>query len=82
MILIPVVIFKRQPVYVSLLLDGVAVAAYLYMLTYLVGSSGWFFGLGLPITVLVTVIAELFTVCVRKLPYAFLVGWLEFFTAA
>lgn len=81
-ILIPVVIFKKQPVYVSLLLDGVAVAAYLYMLTYLVGSSEWFFGLGLPITVLVTVIAELFTICVRKLPYAFLVGCLEFFTAA
>lgn len=80
-ILIPVVIFKRQPVYVSLLLDGVAVAAYLYMLTYLVGSSGWYFGLGLPITVLVTVIAELFTVCVKKLPYAFLVGCLESVTA-
>ena len=80
-ILIPVVIFKRQPVYVSLFLDGVAVAAYLYMLTYLVGSSGWYFGLGLPITVLVTGIAELFTLCVRKLPYAFLVGCLESVTA-
>lgn len=80
-ILIPVVIIRKQPIYVSLLLDGIAVAAYLYMLTYLVGSSGWYFGLGLPITVLVTVIVELFTVCVRKLPYAFLVGCLEFFTA-
>ncbi|MCM1541653.1 MAG: DUF6320 domain-containing protein [Blautia sp.] len=80
-ILIPVVIFKKQPIYVSLLLDGVAVAVYLYMLTYLVGSDGWFFGLGLPITALVTVIAELFTVCVKKLPYAFIVGCLEFFTA-
>ncbi|MCM1064417.1 MAG: DUF6320 domain-containing protein [Eubacterium sp.] len=80
-ILIPVVIFKKQPVYVSLLLDGVAVAAYLYMLTYLVESDRWYFGLGLPITVLVTVIAELFTVCVKKLPYAFIVGCLEFFTA-
>lgn len=79
-ILIPVVIFKRQPIYVSLFLDGVAVAAYLYMLTYLVGSNGWFFGLGLPITILVTAIIELFTICVKKLPYAFLVGCLEFFT--
>ena len=80
-ILIPVVIFKRQPIYVSLFLDGVAVAAYLYMLTFLVGSDHWFWGLGLPITILVTAIIELFTVCVRKLPYAFLVGCLEFFTA-
>lgn len=81
-ILIPVVICKEQPVYVSLLLDGVVVSAYLYMLTYLVGSSKWYYGLGLPITALVTVIAEFFTICVRKLPYAFLVGCLEFFTAA
>ncbi len=80
-ILIPVVIYRRQPIYVSLLLDGAAVAAYLYMLTYLVGSRQWFFGLGLPITVLVTAIAELFTVCVKKLPYAFLVGCLESVTA-
>ena len=80
-ILIPVVIFKRQPVYVSLLLDGVAVAAYLYMLTYLVGSSGWFFGLGLPITVLVTVIAELVTLCILKLPRSFLTVALYLFTA-
>lgn len=79
--LIPAVIYRRQPIYVSLLLDGVAVAAYLYMLTYLVGSVHWFFGLGLPITVLVTVIAELFTICIRKLPYSFLSGCLEFFTA-
>ena len=80
-ILIPVVIFKRQPIYVSLFLDGVALAPYLYMLTFLVGSDHWFWGLGLPITILVTAIIELFTVCVRKLPYAFLVGCLEFFTA-
>lgn len=79
--LIPVVIFKRQPIYVSLFLDGVAVAVYLYMLTYLVGSDHWFFGLALPITALVTVIAELFTVCLRKLPYSFLSGCLELVTA-
>lgn len=80
-ILIPVVIFKEQPVYVSLFLDGVAVAVYLYMLTYLVGSSHWFFELALPVTVLVTVIGELFTVCLRKLPNSFLAGCLKLFTA-
>lgn len=81
-ILIPVVIYKKQSVYVSLFLDGVVVALFLYTLTYLIGHDRWFFGLALPITVLVTVIGELLTVCFRKLPSSFLAGCLELFTAA
>ena len=81
-ILIPVVIYEKQPIYISLFLDGVVVALFLYTLTYLVGSDRWFFGLALPITVLVTVIGELLTVCIRKLPSSFLAGCLELFTAA
>ena len=80
-IMIPVVIYSRQPVYLSLLFDGVAMAAYLYMITYLTGSNRWFGGLGLPITALVTVIIEIFTVCVRKLPRSFLTVALYSFTA-
>ena len=64
--MIPAVIYTRQSVYVSLLLDGGAVTLYLYMLTFLSGSSGWFTGLGLPIVVLVTVIAELVTLCMAS----------------
>ena len=41
-IMIPVVIYTRQPVYLSILLDGVAVIVYLYLLTYLTGQSGCF----------------------------------------
>ena len=80
-ILIPAVIYTKQPVYVSLLFDGLAVVAYLYMLTFLSGTNRRFFGLGVPITVLVTVIAECFTLCVRKLPRSFLTVALYLFTA-
>ena len=80
-IMIPVVIYSRQPIYVSLLFDGVAMAAYLYMITYLTGSNRWFAGLALPITALATVIVEIFTVCVRKLPRSFLTVALYCFTA-
>lgn len=79
--MIPVVIYTRQSVYASLLLDGGAVALYLYMLTFLAGSDEWFLGLGLPITVLVTVIAELVTLCILKLPRSFLTVALYLFTA-
>ena len=55
-IMIPVVIYTRQPIYLSILLDGVAVVVYLYLLTYLTGHNGWFYGLGLPIVLLVTAV--------------------------
>lgn len=79
--MIPAAIYTRQSVYVSLLLDGAAVSLYLYMLTFLSGSSGWFTGLGLPIAVLVTALAELVTLCVRVLPRSFLTVALYLFTA-
>ena len=44
-IMIPVVIYTRQPIYLSILLDGVAVIVYLYLLTYLTGHNSWFYGL-------------------------------------
>ena len=81
-ILIPAVIYTKQPVYVSLLYDGGAVALYLFMLSYLTGSRGWLRGLGLPITILVTVIAEILTFCICRLPKSFLTVALYIFTAA
>ena len=80
-VLIPAVIYKKQSVYVSVFLDGVVVALFLYTLTYLVGHDRWFFELALPITVFVTVIGELLTVCLRKLPSSFLADCLKIFTS-
>lgn len=71
-IMIPVVIYTRQPIYVSILFDGVAAGVYLYLITYMVHSSQWFWGLALPIVCLVTVLSELLTICIRKLPSSFL----------
>lgn len=79
--LIPAVFFPQQSVYFSLLLDGGAIAAYLYLLTFLTKSSQWFPGLGMPIVVLVTVVAEIFTFCVRNLPRSFLTVSLYLYTA-
>ena len=57
-IMIPVVIYTRQPIYLSILLDGVAVIVYL----------------GLPIVLLVTAVVEAVTFCMRRLPMSFLTG--------
>lgn len=79
-VLLPVTLFTRQSVYVSLLLDGIVTAAYLFMLTFLSGERAWFWGLGLPIVVLVTAVLENFAICVNKLPKSFLTIALYIFT--
>ena len=73
-LLIPFVIYTRLPIYLTILMDGAAVGAYLYLLTFLTKSDRWFLGLGAPITILITVVAELVTVCFCKLPKSFLTG--------
>ena len=78
----PVILFTRQSVYLSLLYDGMAVVFLLYMITFLSKEDSWFLGLGVPLTALLTVVAEIFTLCVRKLPRSFLTISLYFFTAA
>ena len=79
--MIPAVIYTKQPVYVSLLYDGGAAALYLFMLSYLTGSRSWLWGLGIPITALVTALSEIFVFCVRRLPKSFLTISLYLFTA-
>ena len=71
-IMIPAVIYTKLSVYVYLFFDGVSIAVYLYMLALMIDSYGWFRGLGLPIVVYVTVIMEILTLCIRKLPRSFL----------
>lgn len=78
----PIIIFTRQSVYLSILYDGAAVFFLLYMITYLSDDSVWFTELAIPLVVLVTVMIELFILCVRRLPRSFVTVSLYFFTAA
>lgn len=80
-LLIPVVIYKKQSVYLTLAFDGAVVVTYLYMLTFLAGSNEWFYRLGLPIVLLVTVLAELMALAILVLPKSFLTTTLYIFTA-
>ncbi len=69
---IPFVIYPALNVYAALLFDGLSVGLYLHMITFLTESEGWYWGLALPITVLVTVLIELFALGIRKIPRSFL----------
>lgn len=79
---IPAVIYTRQPIYLSLLLDGIAIGAYLYMITYLTASDRWFWQLAVPIVALVTLLTEILTLCIRKLPVSIIATALYIFAEA
>ncbi len=58
---IPLCIYTRLPVYLSILFDGVAVALYLGIIAYEYSGFAWYTGLGIPITCMVTLLVLLFT---------------------
>ena len=79
-LMVPFVIRTEQSVYLSLVYDGAAVVFLLYMVKLLVEDDSWFWGLGLPLTVLVTAVTEMFVFCADKLPKSFLTVSLYLFT--
>lgn len=71
-ILIPVMIHTKQSPYVSVLYDGAATLVYLFLISQLTVNNEWLGGLGVPITVAMTIIAELVVFCYRTFPKFFL----------
>ena len=76
----PAVIYTKSPIYLSFLVDGIAVGIYLYLITFLTSDSDWFWQLGLPIVVMITALIELFTLLARTFPFNILSGSLYLFT--
>lgn len=78
----PAFIRAKLSAYTYLLFDGVAVLVYLYLITHVIGRSEWFFNLGLPITVWVFLILEIFALCLKKGKVSFLTVPLYILSAA
>lgn len=70
----PAIFYSRTPIYVSLLADGVSVAVYLFLISFLTSSDVWFWQLGLPIVVMLTICAECFPLISRFSPLTILSG--------
>lgn len=56
----PRLLLPKMPVYFSLLLDGLAIALYLFFISCVTPEKTWLTGLGFPILILVTAIMILF----------------------
>ena len=68
----PVIFYSKTPIYVSLLADGISVAVYLFLISFLTDSNTWLLQLGLPIVVLLTICAECFPLLSRLFPLTIL----------
>ena len=58
---IPLFIYTRLPIYLSILFDGVAVALYIGIIAHEYSGLVWYIGLAIPITCMVTLLVLLFT---------------------
>ena len=75
----PLIIYTKLPIYLSLMLDGAAVGFYLYMITFNTKTTSWFTALALPIVVLSTILVEIFALLLRTFSFSFLTTALYFF---
>lgn len=71
-ILFPVVIYEKLHIHFAILFDGLAIVGYLYIFTLLTNTNRWFYGLGIPLVAFITILIELYVLCVRKLPRSIL----------
>jgi len=79
-ICIPPVAFPKMPVYISMLIDGLAMAGYLYMLSFMTSNKAWLTRLALPITALTTVLVLTFTLLIKQVSSSILSTALYFYT--
>ncbi len=68
----PVIIYSKFPIYIYLLLDGIAVGFFLYLVTFNTQGNDWFFKLALPIIVLITILVEILALLLHALPVSFI----------
>lgn len=78
---IPAVIYTKLPFYLCLILDGLAIGLYQYLISFNTPNHDWFYELALPITALITATALVFTFLVKKVSRAFLMVGIYIFLA-
>lgn len=78
-VVIPTIAFEKLPIYIFMLIDGFAMAGYLYMLSFLTSNKAWLTRLALPITALATILILTFTLLVKKISSSMLAMALYFY---
>jgi len=63
---VPAFIYTKLPIYLSILLDGMAVAFYIGLIAYSFPGDGWYFNIALPIVVTITAFTNFFAFFNRR----------------
>lgn len=79
--LFPIILYGKLPVYVYILFDGIMAGVSILTINIMTVSDHWAWELGIPIVVLLTIVAELLAFAIRVLPRSFLTVMLYIFTA-
>ena len=61
----PAIFYSKMPAWLALLSDGVSVMFSLFLITFVTETDSWFWQLGLPVVVILTVLAEALTLLAR-----------------
>lgn len=69
---IPAVIYTKLSIYTTLFLDGIMVISYLWMLTFLTHENHWFYGFGIPLVLLITLLLEILAFLLKHIPSSIL----------
>ena len=80
-LLVPAVIYHKWLPYFYILLDGAAIALYLYLIARMLDNYRWLNQLGIPITGYTTLVVEVFVLAIRRFPKGILFRGLYFFCA-
>ncbi len=80
-ILFPVIIYEKLHIHLAVLLDGITMIGYLYLITWLTQTNAWFYGLGIPLVLFITCLLQIYIACVRQLPSSILTNALYAITA-
>lgn len=71
-ILLPEIIYHKLNIYLAVFFDGMAVIVYLYLLTWMTESNEWFYGVAVEIVFFITILLEVYILCLRVLPKSIL----------
>lgn len=74
-----VIFVEKITGYGMLLLDAVAIANYMFMISFVTKTNEWFYQIGLPILGVIWILLELFLLFSKILPFSLLTGTLYFF---
>lgn len=76
---IPAVIYTKLSLYTSILLDSFAITTFFWAITFVSDSKEWFFQLAIPITILITLLIEVFIFFMRHFRISYLTTALYLF---